>query len=277
MSGDGKEFDRRKFVTVATIAISLLSAAVAMRSCDISRRTNERLEYDATTNFNIIQNLWTSEPNFTLYNESTKKLDQPPSPTYLMAIPSKVHWLMDKGSMSNLVLLPVSYDVILEQVKTGETTGVVEKSMLPASFFAKEGGRDLVISKKIELADRVAVKVETLPFVLIVANISYSLVGGGGVKTSRIVTTPLGRDEWSESDVDHLVTYFQDNADFEVVPPPEGDKKTVYDVAHEAVVDEVRNMGADNASLFGGTEDGYGLVLKKLNSMITPRDPLEAD
>ncbi|AOP52253.1 hypothetical protein BLSMQ_0539 [Brevibacterium aurantiacum] len=213
-----------------------------------------------------------------MYNESTKKLDQPPSPTYLMAIPSKVYWLAegaDSADFSTLVLLPISYDVILEQVKTGETVGVVEESRLPASFFAKLGARDIASSDEIELDDDLRLMVETLPFVLIVATIEYSLVGSDETIADQIITTPLGRYQWAEDRVTKLKEYFRDNAKFEVPLPDTDSDQSVYDVAHEIVVQEAKNLRNKNASLFGGVKDGYDNILKELNPIVTPRDPLE--
>lgn len=270
---------RRVVLAGLPILISGGSLGVSFWSMRIARESEERQSYDATTNFNVIQNLWTKKPSFTLFNESTKKLDQPPSPTYLMAIPSKVYWFFDgseAADASTLVLLPISYDVILEQVKSGETVGNVEKSHLPESFFAKEGARDVVVSDPIKVDDNIRMMVETLPFVLIVATIEYSLVGSEDVNTKRIVTTPLGRYEWTEAKVGELKEYFRDNAEFEVPLPDEGSGQSVYDVAHRILVREVENFGSENGTLFGGVEGGYGNILKELNLIVTPHDPLES-
>lgn len=266
------------FAAVPTL-IAGGSLAVSLRSLRIARENEERQGYDATTNFNIIQNLWAKDPSFTLFNESTRKLDQPPSPTYMMAIPSKVYWFLgeaEKSDRSNLALLPISYDVILEQVKSGETVGNVEESRLPGSFFAKEGARDMITSDSIEVDEGVRLVVETLPFVLIVATIEYSLVGSEDVTTDRIVTTPLGRYEWTEAKVDELKEYFRDNAKFEVRLPDEESGESVYGEAHRILVHEVENLGPENGSLFGGVAGGYDGILKELNQIVTPHDPLES-
>lgn len=278
MPDEEGEVGRRGLLAGLPILIAAGSLAVSLWSFRISRENEKRQSYDATTNFNVIQNLWAKDPSFTLYNESTRKLDQPPSPTYLMAIPSKVYWLFEgdeSADTSTLVLLPISYDVILEQVKTGETIGAVEESRLPASFFAKEGARDVVVSDEIEVEDGLRMVVKTLPFVLIVATIEYSLVGSDEVSADRIFTTPLGRYQWSEDRVAELKDYFRDNAKFEVPLPDADSGESVYDVAHGILVHEVENFGPENSSLFGGVEDGYDNILKELNPIVTPHDPLE--
>lgn len=278
MPDEEKKVSRRKLLSRVPIFVSVGSLAVSGLSLGISYKNEKRQSYDATTNFNVIQNLWTNDPSFSLYNESTKKLDQPPSPTYLMAIPSKVYWFaegVDSAGASTLVLLPISYDVILEQVKTGETVGVVEESRLPASFFAKVGARDVVRSDEIEIDGDLHLVVETLPFVLIVATIEYSLVGSDDASVDQIITTPLGRYQWAEDRVTKLKEYFRDNAKFEVPLPDTDSDQSVYDIAHEILVQEAKDFGPKNASLFGGVKDGYDYILKELNPIVTPRDPLE--
>ena len=273
-----EKVSRRRLLSWAPILVSVGSLAVSGWSLHISNKNEKRQSYDATTNFNVIQNLWAKDPSFSLYNESTKKLDQPPSPTYLMAIPSKVYWLSqgtDSVAPSTLVLLPISYDVILEQVKTGETVGVVEESRLPESFFAKEGARDVIRSDEIELGSNMRLMVETLPFVLIVATIEYSLVDSDDASVDQIITTPLGRYKWAEDRVTKLKEYFRDNAKFEVPLPETDSDQSIYEVAQEILVQEAKNLGPKNASLFGGVKGGYDYILKELNPIVTPRDPLE--
>lgn len=273
---DDEEVKRRELLLVgSSLVVSVIAVGASGYSVWLARKNEERLAYDASTNFNIIQNLWSTEPSFALWNESTRKLDQPPSPTYLMAIPVKVYWTTEAGESSSLALLPVSYEVITEQVKNGETIGEVEKSMLPGSFFAKEGARDLIIGESVELEEGLSARVETLPFLLIVAEIDYSLVGEGEAETVRIVTTPLLRETWSGDQVEYLKRYFRDNAKYEIKPPAEESGESVYQVAHEVVQAQFEGGGSGmDPLLFGGAEGGYGFILKDLNELISPSDPL---
>lgn len=273
---DDEKVKRRELLLGGTsLVVSVVAVGASGYSVWLARKNEERLAYDASTNFNIIQNLWSTEPSFALWNESTRKLDQPPSPTYLMAIPVKVYWTTETGESSSLALLPVSYEVITEQVKNGETIGEIEKSMLPGSFFAKEGARDLIIGESVELEEGLSARVETLPFLLIVAEIDYSLVGEGEAETVRIVTTPLLRETWSSAQVEYLKRYFRDNAKYEIKPPAEESGESVYQVAHEVIQAQFEGGGSGmDPLLFGGAEDGYGFILKDLNELISPSDPL---
>lgn len=272
---DGKKSRRDVMLAVGSLVVSFISVGIAAHSVSLSRKNEERLAYDDTTNFNIIQNLWRNDPSYTLYNESTRKLDQPPSPGYMMAIPVKLFFDTEGAVNSNLALLPVSYDVVVEQVKSGETVGEVETSVLPAQFFAKEGSRDLIISEKVELDDGISAWVVTTPFLVIVAEINYSLVGDSESKSEVIVTTPLSRTTWGQEDLEHLKQYFRDNAAYEVKPPEEDAKKSIYQAAHDMLWSQVSKEGLDiNPALLGGKTGGYGYILKDLNERITPEDPL---
>lgn len=91
-------------------------------------------------NINIVQNLWTNSPHFTLVNDSDITLDYIPSPSYFMFIPSKLYFHFNNGKrFSNLILSPVSYEVVTEQIVTGSSKNVIVKSELPLNFRAKKG------------------------------------------------------------------------------------------------------------------------------------------
>ena len=65
-------------------------------------------------------------------------MDNPLNPTYLLFIPSKVFLVFNDGQRkSTLVLSPVSYEVITEQIVSGITRNQIVRSKLPAAFFAK--------------------------------------------------------------------------------------------------------------------------------------------
>ena len=88
-----------------------------------------------TTNFNIIQNLWQSNPSYTLYNESQKPLTSPPQPSYFMYVPAKLYYIFKDGRrVSSLILLPISYDNVISQTSTGKTIDEIETSVLPKNF-----------------------------------------------------------------------------------------------------------------------------------------------
>ncbi|MDM8277946.1 hypothetical protein QUW37_01770, partial [Ligilactobacillus aviarius] len=149
--------------------LSVCSLLVAIISALISFSAFNREKYSDSASFSVVENLWNSkEPSFALINESTKKLAQLPDHTYLMLIPSKILWYSNGKVMSNLVLSPVSYQTILDQKDYYQTTGKLEKSVLPKQFFAKKGMRDNVRSEKFTLPNSdIKCQVITYPMLLI--------------------------------------------------------------------------------------------------------------
>lgn len=77
-------------VTMKNI-IPIIALVVSVIGLYYTYSVDKRTRYDQTPSFNIVQNLWNpTQPSFTLVNESTKKLAQPPYHTYLMLIPNKL-------------------------------------------------------------------------------------------------------------------------------------------------------------------------------------------
>ena len=137
--------------------VPIISLLVACISLIYTKRVDDRVKYDQTPSFNIIQNLWNPDnPSFTLINESTKKLAQIPYHTYFTMIPTKILFSTKKDTYSILVLLPISYQNIQKQVNTFKTTGELETSYLPSNFFGKLGTRDTVIGKSMKLTNNLS-------------------------------------------------------------------------------------------------------------------------
>ena len=134
---------KKSFFAIVPIIISLFGLYYTYR-------VDQRTKYDEKPSFNIVQNLWNpSEPSFTFVNESTKKLAQPPYHSYLLMIPSKIYWKANKKVYSNLILSPISYQVITKQTDSFKTTGDIETSYLPKEFFAKNGMSEIIESKEL--------------------------------------------------------------------------------------------------------------------------------
>jgi hypothetical protein len=229
----------------------------------------------------IIQNLWTKKPRFELINESSSKLDETPSPSYLMFIPSKFFYCFkNQETISNLVLTPISYDVITEQIVGNQTKDSIVTSYLPVNFFGKKGSRDMPI-KKLETVDKVPfeVLIATYPFMVIISNVDY--VYRGKIKNKIILSTSIVNKELSIKQYESIMEYFNDTADY-LETKINGDE-SIYSTVNKKVkllANEIFNANPgkrdDNLiKIIGGTEGGYGGVLKEINAIITPLDPLE--
>lgn len=84
--------------------VPIISLLIACASLIYTKRVDDRVKYDQTPSFNIIQNLWNPDnPSFTLINESTKKLAQIPYHTYFTMIPTKILFSAKKDTYSILV------------------------------------------------------------------------------------------------------------------------------------------------------------------------------
>lgn len=107
---------RNYILNVFPIFISIVALILSF----ITHVTNEnRVNYQESESFNVVQNLWNDSPEYILYNESTKKLSDIPSPTYIMFVPTKVRGLV-KNDMTHMFLQPVSYTYVEEQIKSGK-------------------------------------------------------------------------------------------------------------------------------------------------------------
>ena len=125
--------------SIIDYAIDILPILISFLALTISISARSQSKRESRPNFRIVENLWTEEPYFELINEAESKLDNPLNPTYLLFIPSKVFWGFNNGERkSTLVLSPVSYEVITEQIVSGITRNQIVKSKLPPAFFAKK-------------------------------------------------------------------------------------------------------------------------------------------
>lgn len=257
--------------------LSGVSLLVAIISALISFSTFNREKYSDSASFSVVENLWDSkEPSFALINESTKKLAQLPDHTYFMLIPSKVIWYSNGKAMSNLVLSPISYQTILDQKDYYQTTGKLEKSVLPKQFFAKKGMRDNVRSKTFTLPNSdIKCQVITYRMLLIVTPIQYRYIGDKISKRIILASTPIDKKEISPTVLRNLKSYIKDNSDLEVKV---NENESVYQTANNQVLDKFKRMvnGKDKDLKFlGGKKGGYNNVLKYFNELITPHDPME--
>lgn len=162
--------------------LSIFSLLIAFGGFLYTKKVDDRVKYDQTPSFNIVQNLWNPDnPSFTLVNESTKKLAQIPYHTYFTMIPTKIMYTVSKSgkktTFSNLVLLPISYQNIMKQVNTFKTTGELETSYLPSNFLGKLGARDLVVGKKMKLEKNLTAQVVTYPMLFIYFEGKYRFSG----------------------------------------------------------------------------------------------------
>lgn len=248
----------------------------------------KRASYQESTNFNVVQNLWYDSPEYILYNESTKKLSDIPSPTYIMFIPTKIKGIFDKR-MSHMFLQPVSYTYVKEQIKSGKTTEEIVKSKLPYYFKGKYGFRYIEISmiknpfhKK---GDDVPEKIEvtTYPYLMIAVQIDYKYIGESGYRTQYFVTTPGAKYDIDKYEYSNIIKYFNENAHMEIMLEDikkfqDGiEKENIYKTAHCKSISILKNTktksGQDRfIKSIGGTQGGYGGILKKLNNMATGID-----
>lgn len=258
--------------------VPIISLLVACISLIYTKRVDDRVKYDQTPSFNIIQNLWNPDnPSFTLINESTKKLAQIPYHTYFTMIPTKILFSTKKDTYSILVLLPISYQNIQKQVNTFKTTGELETSYLPSNFFGKLGTRDTVIGKSMKLTNNLSAQVITYPMLVIYCEGKYRFSGDKDFKEIRFLSTPLDKIDVNKSFSKNLKDYIKDNANMEIRLKK---NESVYLTANQLVEKKLKNLKTHKAAknsdayFIGGKKGGYGFILKKINNMISPVDPL---
>lgn len=232
---------------------------------------DQKVESDKNNpKINIIQNLWTKSPFYALVNDSETTLDYIPNPSYFMFIPSKVYFQFENGEcQSILTLSPISYNVIEEQLVTGSTKNVIVKSILPSNFTAKKGERD-IISSVLGREKNFQVFVSTYPFLVIISEVEYSYKKN--IYKDILLSTPLQTVKIDEEMFSQIQEYLFDNYKHEVFLPV--DSTSIYEKAQEQVISAYKEM-AVNQTFFGGKEGGYGFVLKKINRLITPVDPMK--
>lgn len=250
--------------------IKILPLIISIISLMISLKTHLAKTREGKPSFSIVQNLWTNSPYYELINEADSKLDSIPSPSYFMFIPSKVYFQFDDGNcVSILTLSPVSYDVIMEQIVSGSTKKCIVKSRLPANFSAKKGERD-VIHDSVKLEKDFQIGVETYPFLVIISEVKYTYKNKR--RKDILVSTPLETIKIDEKTLIHIREYLHDNYHHEVRVPD--DSSNIYIKTNKQVICACKNL-KENATFLGGKEGGYGYVLKKLNRLITPTDPMQ--
>lgn len=264
-------------VTMKNI-IPIIALVVSVIGLYYTYSVDKRTRYDQTPSFNIVQNLWNpTQPSFTLVNESTKKLAQPPYHTYLMLIPNKLMFQDKKTNTacSILVLTPVSYQAIIEQKDSFKTVGDIETSILPKSFYGKKGERDIISSPVSEKLRGLDVKVITYPMLVIYCEGHYRYSGEDQWHTIRFLSTPIDKIDITKKDSDYLKQYIDDNSNLEIKPVKD---KSVYIKANQLVRRKFnalpKEKGDKKGSFMGATEGGYGYILKKINPLITPKDPI---
>lgn len=258
------------------VIISILPIIISIIALIFSGYSYYNLKIENRPNIKLVQNLWNNTPSFSLLNEGTAKLDQVPYPTYLMYIPSKVYWNVGDETYSNLVLSPVSYDAIEEQTNGNEgTKSTISKSILPKVFKSKFGQKDTINSKTIKLDQKVRLKVETLPFLMIISPVEYKY--RGKIKTKILLNTPNLSKDITEEDYTNIKEYTKDNRDLEVnYKKAEKKGESVYLTSNKKVEEKLMNFdNEEDLKFFGGKDGGYGSILKKLNEEISPVDPLE--
>lgn len=257
------------------------SNRLAEKANAIANLSVERTEYDDIPSFDILHNIWSDTPSYTLYNESSKKLAYAPHPSYLMFIPSKLYWInSDTGELdSNLILSPVSYQHVTQQLREPTSIGKIETSYLPKSFFGKKGERDIIYNENLEFFKEAKdigldTRLATYPFMVIVSKIEYQYFDDEEIHKDYIVSTPLGKHDITEEDYLNLINYIKDNAFLEITGIP--DNQSVYQIANNEVTDHLNSLKVDKEklSMLGGVEGGYGFVLKTINQLITPEDPI---
>lgn len=182
-----------------------------------NKKNLERNRYLDTTNFNIVQNFWQDNPSYTLYNESQKPLSIPPQPSYFMYIPAKLYYIFKDGRrVSNLILLPTSYENVISQTSTGKTIDEIETSVLPNNFFSKLGSRDL--RQKIygkPGSDDIAFELRVYPFLAIFTDIEYSYKDNPSqIITEKFLTTPFGRESIPDDRYEDLKNYTKNISHF---------------------------------------------------------------
>lgn len=256
-------------LTLLDYALKILPIFISVSALYISIRNRGAAKREGKPNFRIVQNLWTQEPYFELINESNSKLDEPLNPTYIMLIPSKLFFVKKDGQRTSLMMLsPISYEVIIEQVVSGITKNQIVTSKLPPCFFGKKGDRDVIRTiLPDQSSEELKMYVETYPFLVIMSAINYKYDKKS--YTDIVLSTSFNNCNLEEKDFINLCMYTKDNFMHEVSVPEDGG--SIYKKAHEQVCHAVKNM-QNYPLFFGGREDGYGFVLKKINAMISPYD-----
>lgn len=261
--------------------ISFMSYRNSSKATKISEKNYLDVLKEKAPDLKIIQNLWTSNPRFELINDSTSKLDETPSPSYLMFIPSKIYYHFDnQDTMSNLILTPVSYDVVIEQIVGNQTKDSIVTTYLPSNFFGKKGSRDVIFKKLKSSKDTpFELSIATYPFMVIISNVDY--IYKKEVKNKIIISTPIVNKELSHEQYESIIEYMSDTANY--LETKINGSESIYNTINrkiETLANKIFNNSLtkkdDNLlRIIGGKDGGYGNILKEINSLITPFDSIE--
>lgn len=142
-------------------------------------------------------------------------------------------------------------------------------SKLPVNFRAKKGERD-IIHDSVKLEEDFHIMVETYPFLVIISEVEYKYKN----KTHKdmLMSTPLETIKIDENTIFHIREYLHDNCHHEVFMS--NDSSSIYSKTNKQVISACKHF-KENATFPGGKEGGYGYVLKKINELITPMDPMQ--
>lgn len=262
-------------------ASQVITLAISIPSVIFTFENFRRNRYSDKTNFRIVQNLWDPDyPRFSLINESTRKLNVIPPHFYIMAIPSKIYWHFNKSNenVSFLTLSPFSYQVIYKQTHALKTTGEIETSYLPKNFYVKEGSRNSINSGIIYKDKSISVRVITLPMILLITKLRYKYLDKAKRYSYNFLSTPIVKRSINYNFVNDVMSYIHDNADLEIKP---NSGESIYSTANKSIVNHwnyaVLHSKNKNAlfEFIGGKAGGYNFILKQLNQMISPQDPME--
>ncbi|MDM8214398.1 hypothetical protein QUW13_11070 [Enterococcus hirae] len=259
--------------------IPIIISSIALA---ISFSSYQSLKKEKEPDLKIIQNLWTSKPRYELINESSSKLDETPSPSYIMLVPSKLYYHFGNGeTASNLILTPIPYSIVEEQIVGNQTKESIVTTYLPKNFYGKKGIKDIISGDIIyEDEDSLKLSVATYPFMVIVSDVDYKY--NNKDKNKIILSTPLANKELEREQYNNIMEYISDNADYLKLDIDK--EKSIYETVQNKVESQIYTMMEKNNSskkdqkliqIIGGKEDGYGNVLKDINSLITPLDPIE--
>lgn len=233
------------FMSYQTIDNNLKNQENNRQTQENNKKNLERNSYLDTTNFNIVQNLWQSNPSYTLYNESQKPLTIPPQPSYFMYVPAKLYYIFKDGSrVSSLILLPTSYENVISQTSTGKTIDEIETSVLPNNFFGKLGTRDL--RQKIygkPGSDDIAFELRVYPFLAIFTDIEYSYKDNPSkVITEKFLTTPFGRESLPDDRYEDLKNYTKNMSHFSENEMKVSGDENIYDNAFAYLDKELERL-----------------------------------
>lgn len=117
--------------------------------------------------------------------------------------------------------------------------------------------------------DGFQIYINTYPFLVIISEVYYSYFNKECKEI--LLSTPMQTIKIDDEILMHIIEYLRDNYKYEVTLPE--DSSNIYEKANRQVTEAFFNGGKD-ATLFGGKEGEYGFVLKEINRLISPVDPM---